>query len=254
MLGLFIASFLVALAYMTLWFVVGMMRGRSDVADVAWGGTFIAIALTSFLLGQQSPTSYMVSLLVLIWGTRLSIHIYARNRRKKEDARYKELKQKWGKVTPLKIYLRIFFVQAVLATLVSFPVIIVNGSDFAVGLLQMAGLVVWVIGFSFEVIGDAQLKRFLKLRSAPEAVLSTGLWRYSRHPNYFGEVTSWWGIWMICLTAPYGWLGVVGPLTITVLILFISGVPLLENRYKNNKAYRQYAQRTSKFIPRPPRN
>lgn len=239
---------------MTLWFIVGSLRGRSDVADVAWGGTFIAISMTSYLLGPRSELARIVSLIVLVWGIRLSLHIYGRNRRKKEDSRYKELKARWGKVTKARIYTRIFVVQAALATLVSFPVIIASNSETRIGLVQIFGLFIWLVGFCFEVVGDAQLKNFLSKPRDPGSILSSGLWKYSRHPNYFGEVTGWWGIWIMALSSPFGWLGIVGPLTITYLILFVSGVPLLESRYQDNKSYQEYARKTSKFIPLLPRS
>lgn len=246
-------AFAAALAYMSIWFFIGVAKGRTDVADIAWGGTFIAIAVATLLAGEKTITALLVTTLVLIWGFRLSFHIFVRNWNKKEDSRYKELKSKWGKVTLPRIYTRVFLVQAVLAVAVSLPVIAINASEIDFGLAQKIGLIIWLVGFSFEVIGDAQLRNFLRSRKKKGQILSTGLWRYSRHPNYFGEVTCWWGIWLISLGSSWTPLTIIGPITISYLILFVSGVPLLEKRYQKDKDYQAYARRTSKFIPLPPR-
>ena len=118
------------------------------------------------------------------------------------------------------------------------------------GVVALAGLLVWLIGFGFEAIGDKQLATFLAQPKRP-AVLDTGLWRYTRHPNYFGEVAQWWGVFIIAFSAGVAAWTVVGPLLITVLILFVSGVPMLEKRYANDANYQKYARKTSKFIPLP---
>lgn len=115
------------------------------------------------------------------------------------------------------------------------------------------GLVIWLIGFFFEAVGDAQLSEFLKNPKNKGKIIQTGLWRYTRHPNYFGEVAQWWGIWLITLGIPLGWFGIIGPLTITVLILFVSGVPLLEKKYQGRADFEAYKKQTSVFFPLPPK-
>ena len=116
------------------------------------------------------------------------------------------------------------------------------------------GVVVWLIGFYFEVVGDLQLSRFLANPSNKGTLMTSGLWRYTRHPNYFGEVTQWWGIYLIAVSVPYGWVGIIGPALITILILKVSGIPLLEKHKAGQPEWEAYKSRTSKFIPLPPRS
>ena len=114
-------------------------------------------------------------------------------------------------------------------------------------------MVIWLIGFSFESIGDRQLREFIRHPANKGRIMDKGLWRYSRHPNYFGEVTQWWGIFIVARSLPESWWTVIGPLTITVLILFVSGVPLLEEQYVGRDDFEEYKNRTSIFFPLPPK-
>ncbi len=138
--------------------------------------------------------------------------------------------------------------------LISLPILLVNKSvGVPIGIMGLLGIIVWTIGFYFESVGDAQLKMFVSNPENKGKVMQTGLWRLSRHPNYFGEVTQWWGIWLITLTGITWWVGILGPLTITTLILFVSGVPLLEKKYAGRPEFEDYKKRTSVFFPLPPR-
>jgi steroid 5-alpha reductase family enzyme len=131
----------------------------------------------------------------------------------------------------------------------SAPILVVANYYQPFGVIQIIGLTIWTFGFVLEFLADSQLKSFLANQNNHGKILQDGLWRYSRHPNYFGEVLQWWGLWLIIFTLPFGWLALISPVMITVLILFVSGVPLLENKYKNNKNYQNYAKRTSIFVP-----
>nr|WP_313894207.1 DUF1295 domain-containing protein [Psychrobacillus sp.] len=122
------------------------------------------------------------------------------------------------------------------------------------GILDYIGLVIWIIGYFFEVVGDNQLRNFISKPENKGKLMKYGLWKYTRHPNYFGEATMWWGIFLIALSAPNGWIGIVSPIVITLLLLFVSVVPLLEKKYKNPPEFADYAMRTSIFIPMPPKN
>jgi steroid 5-alpha reductase family enzyme len=137
---------------------------------------------------------------------------------------------------------------------IAIPFIIINSNDGnGLSWLDALGVTVWLVGFLFETIGDYQLDSFFKNPSNKGKILNTGLWRFSRHPNYFGEVVQWWGIFIIALVVPQGWLGIIGPLTITILIIKISGIPLLEKAMSQNPNYQMYKEKTSVFIPLPPR-
>jgi steroid 5-alpha reductase family enzyme len=138
---------------------------------------------------------------------------------------------------------------------ISAPVLFINNNIvFSITGLDFLGLIVWATGFFFEVVGDWQLAHFIKNPSNKDKLMQSGLWQYSRHPNYFGEITQWWGIFLLALSLPFGWMTIVGPLTITSLILFVSGVPLLEKKYAGRADFETYKKRTSKLIPLPKRS
>ena len=240
--------------YMLGWFGVALVLGRNDVADIAWGIGFVFAAVLSFVLSDaESARSIMVTTLVTVWALRLSGHIYLRNRGKDEDPRYRAWREEWGRWFYLRTLLQVFILQGVLMLLVVSPAVFVNVLDGGpLGALAVVGGVVWASGFFFEAVGDWQLMRFMSDPDNTGKILQSGLWRYTRHPNYFGEVTQWWGIWLIALAVPYGWISVIGPITITVLILYVSGVPMLEEKMAGNPAFEDYKQRVSKFIPMPP--
>ena len=234
---------------MTGWFVVSIIKRRNDIADVAWGLGFVMLAWLAFYLGGFSARSLVVNGLVSVWGLRLAWHIFLRNSKKKEDYRYK----KWGGVGWLayvRSFVQVFLLQGALMLVIASPVVYVNlSANSGWGLLDWVGLVVWLIGFSFEVVADWQLKKFLEDKNNEGKIVRDGLWRYSRHPNYFGEVVMWWGLLVMALPIPGGWVTMVGPMMITYLILFVSGVPLLEEKYEGREDFEEYKRVTSVFIP-----
>jgi steroid 5-alpha reductase family enzyme len=253
---LFGVGALVAL-YMTAWFVVALVARRNDLADVAWGIGFIVIMLW-LLVRQGSPMSlrqYAVSALVLVWGSRLAWHIGRRNLRPghAEDARYAKWRREWGSWFVPRTYLQIFLLQGLFMVMISMPVLVVGtaaGPDF--GWLDAVGIAVWLIGFAFEATGDAQLARFLGDPANRGHVMDRGLWAWTRHPNYFGECTMWWGLALVALSVPGGWPALIGPLTITWLLTMVSGIPLVEKQFSGQPEWEAYKARTSALIPLPP--
>lgn len=243
--------------YMTAGFVVACLRKRNDIADIMWGIGFVLIAWGSFFFfwrgALASLPGIIVSTVVTIWGLRLAFHIYLRNRGRPEDYRYAQWRASWGRWFYLRSFLQVFVLQGALMTLISLPVIyLIAGGSTPVFLLA-PGLIIWAVGFYFEAVGDLQLKRFISLPENKGRIMQSGLWAYTRHPNYFGEVTQWWGVWLMACAAPGGYLTIIGPLTITMLILKVSGIPMLEKKYEGNPEFEAYKQRTSAFIPLPPR-
>jgi steroid 5-alpha reductase family enzyme len=243
------------MTYMGGWFIASLILGRNDIADVAWGPGFILAAGVSLIAGGiYSPRGLLLSGLVLVWGTRLALHIQARNRGKGEDPRYRAWREQWGRWFLVRSFLQVFMLQGALLVIVAAPVIFVNAAQASpLGALDTLGALVWLTGFLFEAAGDRQLLLFLRDPANEGKLMTAGLWRYTRHPNYFGEVTLWWGIWLIALCVPYGWATVLGPLTITGLILGVSGIPMLERRYDGRPDFEAYRRRTSAFFPLPPR-
>jgi len=247
---------LLVLVYVNIVFVIALMRADNSIMDIAWGLGFILIALyTLFLNGEYNALQVTVTAMVIIWGGRLSMHIYLRNRKKTEDFRYRNWRENWGDTFVLRSYLQVFLLQGFLMIVFSVPVILLNirgTSGFSVS--GGIGAAVWLFGFFWEAVADYQLRRFKTTSDKSGKIMTDGLWKYSRHPNYFGESVVWWGIWIVALSAPWGWVTVVSPALLTFFLLKVSGVPMLEKKYKDNPAYHKYRQRTNTFIPGPPQS
>lgn len=247
------------LAFMTVAFLVSKLFRRTDVVDAAWGPAFVVAALASFTLnpfqvGFGWNVQTMVTLLICVWAARLGFVITLRLLTRPEDVRYVELRKNWKGSEALNSYGRIFLVQAVLATLVSSAVIHINLSPSEpIGPWALLGGAVWLAGFLFETVGDFQLRRHIADPTNKGKLMTRGLWRYTRHPNYFGEATMWWGVFLMALTTPYGWLALVTPVIITYLLLFVSGVPTTERVLEGRAGWAEYKRRTSIFFPLPPK-
>ncbi len=246
---------LILFGYMSFWFVVSLVKKRNDVADVAWGLGFVLMTWVSFFLaGTSGLRGMLVGVLVSIWGLRLAWHIHSRNKGKAEDYRYQEWRKEWGKWFYPRSYLQVYLLQGALLFLIASPVVRINtAAGTVLGWLDMLGLAVWLVGFYFEAVGDAQLNRFIKNPANKGKLMQSGLWAYTRHPNYFGEVTQWWGIWLLALSVSNGWLSIIGPITITFLILKVSGVPMLEKKMAQHPDFAEYKRKTSAFIPMIPK-
>lgn len=254
--SILLISAIAMLIYMTIWFLVSIKTKRADIADIAWGIGFIYITTIAMAYNTQPGlVSWLIYSLTVLWGVRLSMHIYSRNRAKQEDSRYAKWRSSWGKLFIIRSYFQVFLLQGLLLILVALPAIFASriASKLDVPTWLLAGLIVWAFGFYFEVVGDWQLSKFISSKKSKSSVMDSGLWKYTRHPNYFGEVSVWWGIWLIFASSTastsYKLVGLIGPVTITILILFVSGVPLLEKKYAKDPAYQKYAKRTNKFLP-----
>lgn len=232
---------------MTTWYAISIYKKRNDIADIAWGLGFILVAYFNLFTGYLSFQSVIIVFLTSLWGGRLALHIYRRNKNKKEDYRYEQFKS--------NPYLRVFMLQGLFMFLISTPIVLISHLDiFGWSNINTLGLWLWCLGFYFESVGDSQLREFIKNPKNKGKILVTGLWKYTRHPNYFGEVTMWWGIWLMSFYNLTSFFGLIGPLTITTLILFVSGIPMLEKKYEGNKLFANYKKKTSVFFPWPPRS
>lgn len=251
----FTTLILVLFVYMSLWFIASLLKKRNDVADVAWGLGFVLMAWVSyFLSGDSGMRGLLACILVSMWGLRLAWHIHSRNKGKAEDYRYLAWRNEWGKWFYIRSYLQVYLLQGALLFLVVLPVVLINeNTGSLLGFLDLFGVLIWMVGFFFEVVGDAQLARFIKNPENKGKLMQSGLWAYTRHPNYFGEVLLWWGMWCIALSVPNGIFGIIGPITITILILKVSGIPMLEKKMAENPEFENYQKRVSIFIPMPPR-
>lgn len=244
-------------------FVVAQLRKDNSIADIGWGVGFV-ISHWVALLESRSLTSYTLLLvgLVTIWGIRLAVHIFNRNQGKPEDSRYQEWRRQWGN-NPVKVFLgsllKVFLLQALLMAVIawaSWQAVYMSAftSPWEKWWLIAGGLLLWIIGFLFEVVGDYQLAVFKKNPQHRGRLITSGLWKYTRHPNYFGEALLWWGIWLVSLAATPFWWTVISPLTISCLVRFVSGVPLLEKKMQNYPGFEAYQAQTSIFFPRLPKS
>lgn len=237
---------------MTSWFFVAYLRKRNDVADVAWGLGFIVLSVALYSAYSDFNFKHAIGLaMVVAWGMRLALHIASRHAGKTEDGRYVEMRKKW-KYLVLQAYTNVFLAQGGFMLLVAAPIVLFYKSSTADwNILNFVGLGIWLVGMFFETVGDLQLARFLKNPKNKGKIMRYGLWKYTRHPNYFGEISLWWGFWLFTWFADNWYLGVIGPVTITFLIIGVSGIPMLERRYKGNKEYEKYQKTTSAFFPLP---
>lgn len=235
--------------YMSLLFLVAVYKKDNSLADIGWGLGFVLIAL--FTLGNNYLERHMlITLMTLVWGVRLSAHIFWRGRGKGEDPRYARWRAQWGSYFLIRSYLQVFLLQGFMMLVIATPIIAVNSSTTpGITALDIAGFFVWLLGLLCESVADYQLARFLKNPASKGRIMMQGIWRYSRHPNYFGEVLIWWGMFIVALSVPGGALTIISPLTITTLLLFVSGIPLAEQQIEHLPEFAQYKKQTSIFVP-----
>jgi len=232
-------------------FIFAAIKKDNSFADIAWGPGFIAVTLIAFLYNKiHEPRHFLITGLIFLWGTRLALHIFLRHRGKTEDERYRAMRAQWNNHILLNSFLRVFMAQGLILLVIASPLILINNTNhYPLNFFDLLSVMLWTIGFFFEAVGDWQLTQFLKKSSNKGHILTTGVWRYTRHPNYFGEITMWWGIFLIVLHLPMGFFTVISPLTITYLLLFVSGIPLLEKPFENNPEFQEYKQTTNALIP-----
>jgi steroid 5-alpha reductase family enzyme len=237
--------------YMFCLFLFAQVVKNNSIVDIGWGMGFILVSCFVYVRRPESdPRKLLMLLLVILWGLRLSIHVFLRNRGKGEDFRYARWRREWGRWFVLKSFLFVFMLQGAFMLVVSLPPVLVLSSDTApLSVLDGIGITVFLIGFFFETVGDLQLSRFIANPENKGKLMTQGLWSWTRHPNYFGESTLWWGLFLISVSSKNGWIAILSPLTITFSLLFVSGVPLLEKKYEGRKDFEEYKNRTSLFFP-----
>lgn len=237
--------------------LLSLIKKDASIVDSFWGLGFVLIAWVCYAVASGHPARKMlVAVLTAVWGLRLAIHITWRNAGKGEDYRYQAMRKRFGDRFPIISLFTVFGLQGVLMWVISLPLQIAEISPEPARLtwLVWAGAIVWLIGFLFESVGDLQLARFKADPNNKGKVMDRGLWRYTRHPNYFGDALLWWGFFLIALSTPRGAWTVVSPLVMTLLLMKVSGVALLEKTLTKTKPeYRDYIQRTSAFFPWLPR-
>ena len=247
--NLVVLAGIVILLFMTaLWFVSLILK-NSSIVDIFWGIGFIIVTWLALAQGYL-PRKQLVATLVTIWGLRLAIHIGLRNWGKPEDFRYAKWREENGQRWWWLSFFQVLLLQGILMWIISTPLLAAQTSGFPAILtpLDLLGALLCVLGLLFESIADAQLMLFKANPDNKGKVLTSGLWQYSRHPNYFGEAVVWWGFYVIAPTAGYGWT-IFSPILMTYLLLNVSGVAMLERTMKVKPGYEEYIQRTNAFFP-----
>lgn len=247
-----VAAFAVGF-YLALGWLLSVLLRDVSIVDVMWGPGFALVAAVGTLLGAGAPArKVLVLALVGLWGLRLAIHILLRNLGQGEDYRYRAMRERQGPRFVWLSALTVFGLQGVLMLFIAQPVVAAAALPGAstLGPLDFAGSALFALGFLCEALGDAQLARFRADPANRGKVCDVGLWRYSRHPNYFGDATLWWGIYLLACAVPGGYWTIASPLVMTLLLLKVSGVALLERGLASSKpGYAAYSARTSAFIP-----
>ena len=244
-------------AYMTIVWLISLALRDSSIVDVFWGLGFVMTTWIYFALtpGGFAARKWLICGLVTVWGLRLSLYILRRNWGKGEDFRYKKWREAAKGQWWWRSYFKVFLVQGALMWIISMPLLAAQLSPTPVRLtvLDAMAVLLWMVGFFFEAVGDWQMARFKADPANRGQVMRSGLWRYTRHPNYFGDATQWWGYGLLA-SAANGWWSLFSPLLMTFLLVRVSGVTMLEKDLVNRRpGYRDYVANTSAFVPWFPR-
>ena len=247
---------LLSICFCGLWLLSLFLR-NATIVDVFWGVGFALVAVSAFIWGGAwaAPRSLLISAMVGIWGLRLAGYLLWRNAGHGEDPRYAAMRRRWGTRFWWVSFFSVFALQGAILWFVSLPIQVVQAAPGGpLGALDAVGVAIWFVGLLFESIGDHQLARFRADPANAGKVMDRGLWRYTRHPNYFGDFCIWWGMFAVALSAPHGLYTIASPALMSFLLMRVSGVPLLEHSMRKRRpGYAEYARRTSAFFPRPPR-
>jgi steroid 5-alpha reductase family enzyme len=249
-------GFTVVFAMMFIFWLTHLVIRNAAIVDIGWGLGFILLTMTYLTFGEWNTRSVMMVILIVLWGVRIMVMLIDRIRREEEeDKRYQRLRESWKSNIPLKFFF-FFEVQAVLQVIMSIPLLLVClNPEENISWFEIIGFLVGVLSLYGETLSDNQLKQFKADPAHRGKTCQIGLWRYSRHPNYFFEWMVWMGIYIFACGTPYGWMTFFSPLIILFLVLKVSGVPLAEEQALRSRGdeYRQYQKTTSVFIPLPRR-
>jgi steroid 5-alpha reductase family enzyme len=235
--------------------LVSLPLKNVSIVDIVWGAGFVLVAWVSGLVGDGTTSRrLLLAVMVTIWGGRLAIYLFLRNHGKGEDPRYVAMRKRRGDAFAIQSLWIVFGLQGVLMFIVSLPVQVAAVPDLptSLGPVELVGVILWAVGLFFEAVGDFQLARFKRGEANAGQVMDQGLWRYTRHPNYFGDFCVWWGIWIVSAATGVGVYAVIGPIVMTFFLLRVSGVAMLERSIgKRRPGYDDYVARTNAFFPGP---
>lgn len=257
----YLLIYVILLIHFIIWFIISQIKKNNGLIDIAWGSGIVVSAIASlFISNEFNILKIVITIITVFWGLRLSSYLFVRNFNKPEDYRYQKMRNKWQTKLKTKAFFKVFLLQSVLNYLIGLPVILTNlqigyiNSSLS-SLVLIIGVTIFMIGFIIESLADYQLKKFKNDSKNKGKILTSGLWKYSRHPNYFGESLLWIGIFIVSQAqlSLFSLIGIISPILITLFVRYVSGVPILERRYKDNLEYQEYAKKTAIFIPLPPK-
>lgn len=255
-LNIFLIEAGVILGLMLLLWLLSLLLKNASIVDIFWGTGFVIADWVYFALTPEGylPRKLLISALVTIWGLRLSLHILRRNWGKPEDFRYQKWRNENGRKWWWLSFFQVFLLQGALMWIISAPLLAAQLGSYPqhLSVFDFLGALLWLVGFFFEVVGDYQLARFKTNKENKGKVMNTGVWRYTRHPNYFGDSAQWWGYYLVAAGAG-GWWTIFSPILMTLFLLRVSGVTLLEKTMQSRPGYKEYIETTSAFIPWFPR-
>lgn len=254
--AMLVAAIAIGVLMLVTW-VISVVLKNASIVDIVWGLGFVVVAWVVRIAVDQGDDArqWLLVALTTVWGLRLAIYLFVRNHGGGEDFRYRAMRKKFGDRFPIISLYSVFGLQGALMFVVSLPVQLGQADATpGIGVIAFIGIALWLVGMFFETVGDAQLARFKKDPANKGVVMDKGLWRYTRHPNYFGDACVWWGIGLVAAETGSGAWGLIGSVVMTILLRRVSGVTLLERSLvKRRQGYTEYVARTSPFIPRPPK-
>jgi steroid 5-alpha reductase family enzyme len=250
-----IQVFLGLFLFFNIFFLIGLIKKDFSVIDIAWGLSFFLVWLISWIASGVTLSSRLLLIGVItgIWAFRLSGYIFYRSLKKgQEDYRYAAWRKEWGSRVNQTAYIRVYMLQLILALIIASPLILVFKFETKIifgTTTDLLGLALWIIGFLFEAIGDYQKNKFKSILGNQDKFCDIGLWKYTRHPNYFGEALLWWGIFFIVINAVPIYFAICSPILLSFLLLKVSGVAMLEKTYEKRPGFEEYKKTTNRFIP-----
>jgi steroid 5-alpha reductase family enzyme len=237
-------------------FLIARRVGRYNIVDIAWGVGFVAIAAVSAAVGTGDLSRRLLVLaLTAVWGLRLAGFLFVKTKGQGEDQRYRDMLK--GDFSAGIVIRKVFLIQAAATWFVSLPLQLsaaLGPTPRALVPVMVVGVIVWAVGLTFEAVGDRQLRRFKSDPANKGVIMDRGLWAWTRHPNYFGDATVWWGLWLVTIASWMSLLTVLSPVLMTYLLMNVTGGRLTEKYMRNRPGFSEYCSRTSFFVPRPPRS
>ena len=251
MIQIIAVSAITVLLFMTVMYIIAQIKKNNSIVDIGWGIGFILIALMLMLISKNlNIKDLFLFAMILAWGLRLAFHVYFRSRGKEEDFRYAQWRRDWGKNAAVIAFFKVFMLQGIIMLIIAYPIMVVFSSiDNQLTIINIFGISIFLFGLLFESIGDYQLFCFKRDPLNKGKIITSGLWKFTRHPNYFGEVVLWWGIGVFTIGSDLYLTAFISPLILTLLLLYVSGVPMLEKKYAGRKDWENYKKITPTFVP-----